>query len=228
MVPYWFLHWSLSHTYNHNMNDNDVADQYCLVYRMMRFQRQTKWWWALFMFFWENSMANAYHLMRSYYKHMGYKMTIDHWTFQENCAWALLDPDKYWPTRKRRNGASVEKVSSSAPRTPAAGKRRPKLSKNAMAADGALKKRLDASLRHWPAPLAPGQKRSTCCQLCRFAKNWVNKDAGKPTETSKPPGSRSDVLECGDCGVALCVRCWAVYHTKKSFGSEDYADVLAS
>ena len=49
--PFQYLRWSLSNTYNHGMNDNDVTDQYRLGYRMMRFQRKTKWCWALFMFF---------------------------------------------------------------------------------------------------------------------------------------------------------------------------------
>jgi hypothetical protein len=31
-----FLHWSLSHDYNYQMNDNDIADQLRLVYQIMR------------------------------------------------------------------------------------------------------------------------------------------------------------------------------------------------
>jgi hypothetical protein len=33
-----FLRWSLSHDYNFEMNDNDIADQLRLVYRIMCFQ----------------------------------------------------------------------------------------------------------------------------------------------------------------------------------------------
>ena len=43
-VNFTFLRWSLSHSYNYEMNDNDVADQLRLVYRIMRFQRNNKWW----------------------------------------------------------------------------------------------------------------------------------------------------------------------------------------
>jgi hypothetical protein len=43
-VDFTFLRWSLSHVYNYEMNDNDIADQLRLVYRIMRFQRSNKWW----------------------------------------------------------------------------------------------------------------------------------------------------------------------------------------
>ena len=53
-----FLRWSLTHDYNFEMNDNDIADQLRLVYRIMRFQRNNKWWWALFLWGYEVSMVN--------------------------------------------------------------------------------------------------------------------------------------------------------------------------
>ena len=168
-------------------------------------------------------MANAYHLMRSYYKHMGYPMTIDHWTFQADCGWGLMDPEKYWPTRKRRIGAAVENVSPAPPpRLAPVGPRRPKFTEKALAPEGALKRRLDSSLRHFPVALNQKEKGSVCCQLHRFAHKWVNKNS------SKPAGSRSDVYTCGDCGVALCVQCWEVFHTTKCFVGNDYQNVLGS
>jgi hypothetical protein len=48
-VDFTFLRWSLSHDYNYQMNDNDIADQLQLHYQIMRFQRNNKWWWALFL-----------------------------------------------------------------------------------------------------------------------------------------------------------------------------------
>ena len=48
-VDFRFLYWSLSHGYNFEMNNNDVADQLWLVYRLQRLQRNQKWWWALWM-----------------------------------------------------------------------------------------------------------------------------------------------------------------------------------
>jgi len=44
-----FLRLSLSHDYNFEMNDNNIVDQLWLVYRIMHFQRNNKWWWALFL-----------------------------------------------------------------------------------------------------------------------------------------------------------------------------------
>ncbi len=36
-IDFTFLHWSLSHHYNYEMNDNNIADQLQLVYPVMRF-----------------------------------------------------------------------------------------------------------------------------------------------------------------------------------------------
>ena len=59
-VDFNFLHWNLSNDYNYEINDNDIADQLRLVYRFMRFQRNIKWWWALFLWGYEVSMVNSY------------------------------------------------------------------------------------------------------------------------------------------------------------------------
>ena len=93
---------------------------------------------------------------------------------------------------------------------------------NAMASDGALKRRLDSSLRHFPVMMDPVAKKNCCCQLHRLANSFVNKN------NNRPPGSRSDVYVCGDCGVALCIKCWNVFHTKVCFSAADYEAVLAS
>ena len=65
-VPFKFLRWNLSDEYNHKMNDNNVADQLHLVYRMQRFQRNHKWWWLLFIWMYEGLMANSYKMMERY------------------------------------------------------------------------------------------------------------------------------------------------------------------
>ena len=59
-VVHKFLRWSLSDNYNQEMNDNDIADQLRLVYRCLRFMRNTKWWWCEFLFIWETTLVNAY------------------------------------------------------------------------------------------------------------------------------------------------------------------------
>ena len=49
MVNLNFLRFNMSNEYNFEVNDNDVVDQYILVYRMQRFQLNQKWWWALWL-----------------------------------------------------------------------------------------------------------------------------------------------------------------------------------
>ena len=53
-VDFSFLWWNLSDKYNFKMNDNDVANQLRLIYWIMRFQRNVKWWWALFLWGYED------------------------------------------------------------------------------------------------------------------------------------------------------------------------------
>ncbi len=43
-INFKFLRFNLSDDYNFEMNDTAVADQLRFVYRMMRFQRNMKWW----------------------------------------------------------------------------------------------------------------------------------------------------------------------------------------
>ena len=90
-VVHKFLRWSLSDNYNHEMNDNDIADQLRLVYRCLRFMRNTKWWWCEFLFVSETSLVNAYLVMKKYYRAMGFTPKWKHWDLQEQIAWALLD-----------------------------------------------------------------------------------------------------------------------------------------
>ena len=66
-VEHTFLRWSLSDDYNQEMNDNAIADQLRLIYRCLRFLRNTKWWWAEFLFIWETSMVNSYLKMKKFY-----------------------------------------------------------------------------------------------------------------------------------------------------------------
>ena len=47
LVLFKCLRCNVSHDYNYEMNDNDVADQLRLIYQIMRFQRNNKWWWEL-------------------------------------------------------------------------------------------------------------------------------------------------------------------------------------
>ena len=48
-IDFSFLWWNLSDDYNYKMNNNDIGDQLQLVYWIISFQRNVKWWWALFL-----------------------------------------------------------------------------------------------------------------------------------------------------------------------------------
>ena len=71
-VLFKFLRCNISHDYNYKMNDNDVADQLRLIYRIMRFQRNNKWWWALWLWGLEVMIVNAYCMYKRYCELMGF------------------------------------------------------------------------------------------------------------------------------------------------------------
>ena len=96
--PFRFLRWNLSDDYNFEMNDNN---QLRLVYRIMRFQRNNKWWWALFLWGYEVSMVNSYVCMKRYCKLKGVPVPWTHHDWNEALGSAHLDPIEDWPRRKK-------------------------------------------------------------------------------------------------------------------------------
>ncbi len=99
-VDHTFLWWSLSDQYNFEMNNNDIANQLRLVYRIIRFQRNNKWWWALFLWGYEVSMVNSYVCMKRYCKFKGVPVPWTHHDWNEAIGYAHLDPIMDWPRRK--------------------------------------------------------------------------------------------------------------------------------
>ena len=63
-VNFNFLRFNMSNKYNFEMNDNNVADEYRLVYRMQRSYRNQKWWWELWLWGMEVSLVNSFMIMR--------------------------------------------------------------------------------------------------------------------------------------------------------------------
>ena len=211
-VPYKFLRLNLSHEYNFEMNDNDIADQLRLVYRIMRFQRNQKWWWALWLWGVEVTVVNAYKMMTRYCELKGVNAPYNHHAFQEKIAYGLIDPAGEWPRRghctpaehrrKRKWDAAMRKeaqpVNESA--------RAPKVSKSSLHPEtGSLKKRLDPSLEHLPHAV-PGKHTNAICQLHRFAARQIGKG------TNIPDGARASVMQCFACGVNLCLPCFFLFH----------------
>ncbi len=93
-----FLRWNLSDDYNFEINDNDVADQLCLVHQIMRFQRNVKWWWALFLWWgYELSLVNSYVMYKRYCELKGAAITWTHHDWNEAIGNTHIDPNEYWP-----------------------------------------------------------------------------------------------------------------------------------
>ncbi len=82
-VDFSFLWWNLSDKYNFKMNDNDVANQLRLIYWIMRFQRNVKWWWALFLWGYEVSLVNSHMMYKRYYKLKGVAVLWAHHDWNE-------------------------------------------------------------------------------------------------------------------------------------------------
>jgi hypothetical protein len=98
-VDFTFLRWSLSHHYNYEMNDNNIADQLRLVYPVMRFQRNNKWWWAFYLWAYEVSMVNLYVSMKWYCELKGVPVPWTHHNWNEAIGYAHVDTTEYWPRR---------------------------------------------------------------------------------------------------------------------------------
>jgi hypothetical protein len=207
-VDHTFLRWSLSNQYNFEMNDNDVADQLRLVYRIMRFQRNNKWWWALFLWGYEVSMVNSYVCMKRYCELKGVPVPWTHHDWNEAIGYAHLDPIEDWPRRKsadyERPPMKLEDIASATKR------RAPRVDSKALSPTrGRLRIPLDESMSHMPVvPLLP----NAACQLHRWAYKETHPMEKVDGATTKPSGSRSGVMRCETCEVNLCLKCWKPYH----------------
>ena len=165
VIDHSFLRWSISDDYNQEMNNNDIADQLRLIHRCLRFQRNTKWCWAEFLYVWEVSIVNSYLLMKRYYGAKGLKPRWTHWEFQENISWALLDPNNCWLTKDQdKSPSKMVRPSRSPEKT---GGQLPKFTAKSLAEGGALGMRLNQVYEHHILPLMVEQKKnkSTVCQL---------------------------------------------------------------
>ena len=82
------------------MNDNNVADQLHLVYRMQRFQQNQKWRWALFMWMYKGLIANSYKMMEQYCFLKGLEPTYNHHDYMEKLGYPHLDLENELPRRR--------------------------------------------------------------------------------------------------------------------------------
>ena len=212
-IDFDFLRFNLSNDYNNEMNDNDIADQLRLVYRMMRFQRNYKWWWALWIWGIEVTVVNAYVMMKRYCELKDVPVPYSHHDFHEAVALAFLDRDNqfgnHWP---RKQAAGQKRKSAFATPSPAkkARKAAPRLTKQSVCPRfGALRGRLDLSLGHY---LSGEPDSNRVCQLHRYAYRQMYDDP-----KGIPSGARLHVYTCEACGVNLCIPCMKIFHTTEYF-----------
>lgn len=223
-IDFGFLRLNLSNEYNYEMNDNDIADQYRLHYRMMRFQRNYKWWWALWIWAVEVCIVNAYLMMKRYCELKGVKVPYDHHDFHEAIALAFLDRDNqfgnHWP---RREAAGQKRKAPVTPVTPSS---RPTKAPRVdiKSVNTTLLHRLDPTFGHFPSGEADYNR---VCQLHRFAhrqttstpKNMEQKGKRRKIDAI-PDGARKNVFTCTGCSVNLCISCWKIFHTEKDLSTK--------
>ena len=191
--------------------DNDIANQLRLVHRFMQFQRNNKWWWALFLWGYEVSMVNSYVCYKRYCELKGVPVLWSHHAWNEAIGYSHLDPDEDWPRKKSPPETPKSTTSSDSK------KRAPKIDNKALSPTrGRMKVRLDTSRNHMPV-VPRGKPHSNVCQLHRWADKEFNPTAdvkGRKKNT-KPAGGRTNVMRCTVCDVNLCIRCWEIFHTKE-------------
>ena len=180
-----------------------MSDQLRFIYRMQRFQRNQKWWWAEFIWGYETMITNAYVMHRRYCRLKGLRQTYTHHDFRELIGLAHLDPVNEWGFR-RKSPVRVAKQSP-APRCT-------KFTTQTLRENGALKVRLDNSFAH--TPVQPNGKPGQACQLHRWASRQVLTEKEKEGNPL-PSGARKNVMTCETCHVKLCLACWKTFHTCK-------------
>ena len=199
-VNFAFLCWSLSHDYNYEMTDNDIADQLQLVYMIMRFQRNNKWWWALFLWAYEVTMVNSYVSMKRYCELKGVAIPQTHHDWNETIGYTHVDPVEYWP---RRFGLGftppTKQVTKSEP------KKATSIDSKSLSPTWHRKGHLDTTKSHMPVPPSADH---AACQLHRWAYKETHPTDKMKGTNIKPAGSRLHGMRCETCAVNLCLKCF--------------------
>ena len=195
-----FLRLNINDLYNKEMGDVDIADQIRGTYRIDKWMRKYKWWYAIFWWGFQVLMVNSYVCYKSHMEEHGLKL-ISHYEFQKSIARAFITGQKSSPRRKRKRDDEDCSAASSITSSSAAPKKRGRWSDTSLhPLTGAHRKRLDRStIKHWPKPC---EKKEDYCQLHRWA-------FGK----SKMCRVYKNSVYCADCNVNLCAGyCYEQFH----------------
>ncbi len=170
------------------------------------------WLWGV-----EVSMVNSFMMYRQYHELKGIPLKYDHYQFHEACGLAYVKPKTMWPKQQKKTRTKTLSPPPPPPKrskseqAPEESSRSPKITTAALCCDsGSMMSRLDTTRRHLPVPVQ-GKRGVPICQLHR----WAHWERYGPKDNSTPPGSRSNVMKCEDCGVNLCLRCFYLFHTKR-------------
>ena len=163
-INFKFLHWVLSNNYSYKMNDNNVADQLCLIYMIMHLQRKNKWWRALWLRGYEVTIVNSYCMCLHFCILAGIKMLWTHHDWNEAITYGHITPDKEW--RDRKSPTKLPVVSTGTDYSADIGKRCPKFDSAALLPTrGQLNCWLKhETMNHIPIP-CPSSKDNHVCQL---------------------------------------------------------------
>ncbi len=56
---------------------------------------------------------------------------------------------------------------------------------------------------------------NAACQLHRWAHKETHPVDKAEGANVMPSGSRAHVMQCEECGVHLCLKCWPIFHREK-------------
>jgi len=195
-----FLRCKINDDYNNGMNGVDMADQLRGSYRIDRWMRKRKWWWAIWMWGVQVLLVNAYVLYKTAHLFMwkkNKKSLMSHYEFRRQIAlaWLLSDREKIGNNKKRTR--TISDMSSSASST----KSRKVCDASLDPNSGSLRMRLDDD-QHFP--INNTNTKRPCCSLC----HWV--------EQEKDIKNRSGIIACDKCNVFLYISCFKPFHTVSS------------
>ncbi len=211
-IKYQFLWFNISNDYNHEVNDNDIANQLCLVYQMMRNTRNMKWRWTLWLWRFEVSLVNSYHIYFCYHRMMGIDPDYNHYEFMNAVDMGWIDPVNHWHTPNRLHLELIKKVSPINTRGVKHTWQCKIITTKTICPDtGSLCCRLNSTLNHLPQPV--DKNKNTQCQLHMWAARADNPKFD--ANTTNPAGAQACVMHCPTCHVHLCMECFSLFHEEE-------------
>ena len=190
-----FLWLNINDLYNKEMGNVDIADQIRGAYRIDKWMRKYKWWYAIFWWGFQVLMVNSYVLYKSHMNKHGLK-PLSHYEFNKFISRVYITGENASKKlkRERDNDASIGNSTSTS-----SIKKIRFTDSSLHPLTGELRGRCDhQSKRHWPKPC----QKNDYCQLHHWVCTSVNK-----MQVYK------NSVHCADCNVNLCSGyCFEKFH----------------